>query len=69
VALTSPRFRRLDTAIITVSTATVFGALVELYGGDLEGSLWVFLLFGTWQPAVLATVVRGLTRSEIPSQA
>jgi hypothetical protein len=62
VMIAAPAFRRLDSCIITLAVATVFGALLEAFRlGETVGPLMLFVL---WQSAVITSIARGLAFAE-----
>jgi hypothetical protein len=62
VAIANPRFRRLEHWLLTLTVATFFGAIEQVY--DLLGDVGLLALFVAWQAAVIASIARALVLQE-----
>jgi hypothetical protein len=61
-AIANARFRRLEHWLLTLTVATFFGAIEQVY--DLLGDVGLLALFVAWQAAVIASIARALVLQE-----
>jgi hypothetical protein len=62
VVIANARFRRLEHWLLTLTVATFFGAIEQVY--DLLGDVGLLALFVAWQAAVIASIARALVLQE-----